>query len=320
MGQLILWIDEESTVLDVDANDVVCVRYADGRQKRVGAAALREIILERDARLSAKLLRTCLQHGVGIALLSHSGRAEPMQVLPQSWRSVSLRLMQFRCFDNAAHRLAMARAIVAAKLREQMRWLDAHDCRHELARFSAAVDNAGSVEALIGVEGATAAHYYGAWRKLWQWPWVFPGRERRPPRDPLNALLSLGYTLAVAQTARLGAQRGLDPALGFLHSARRNRPALALDLTEPLRPWVDQWVWQILAFKKLEPSHFGNDPRLGCRLTPEGRKIFYGEWHAAVERWFAPQARRALAVVLGRLRLERSVEHPTETLADEDII
>ena len=88
-------------------------------------------------------------------------------------------------------------------------------------------------------------------------PWHFKERNRRPPRDPVNALLSLSYTIIGNSIGQLATIRGLDVSLGFLHIPLKGRPSLALDLVEPVRPWVDQWLWQnIQKTELLTPKHF----------------------------------------------------------------
>ena len=89
----------------------------------------------------------------------------------------------------------------------------------DLQRFRLAADEAADLSILLGVEGAAAARYLQAWRGLWGGEWGFKGRNRRPPRDPVNALLSLTYSMAQGPVGRLALRHGLDPALGFLHHA-----------------------------------------------------------------------------------------------------
>jgi CRISPR-associated protein Cas1 len=106
-------------------------------------------------------------------------------------------------------------------------------------------------------------------RSLWDKSWHFEERNRRPPRDPVNALLSLSYTIIGNSIGQLATIRGLDISFeakvfgknicleGFLHIPHKGRPSLALDLVEPVRPWVDQWLWQnIQKTELLTPKHF----------------------------------------------------------------
>ena len=120
----------------------------------------------------------------------------------------------------------------------------------------------------------------------------------------MNALLSLGYTLAGSYVGRLAVRFGLDPAIGLLHDPASDRNALALDLLEPVRPWVDEAVVTLVSELQLRPEAFHEEPGLGVRLSKEARSAFYAAWFGAEERWLARPARRAVARVLAELRRE----------------
>lgn len=115
------------------------------------------------------------------------------------------------------------------------------------------------------------------------------GRNRRPPRDPVNALLSLGYTLLGAEMLSAVQEAGLDPALGFLHGIVPGRESLVLDLIEPLRPGVDALVLRLLE-QVVTPAHFTRHPVQGCRLNKEGWGLFYPAWANARRYWPLPLA------------------------------
>ena len=103
------------------------------------------------------------------------------------------------------------------------------------------------------------------------------GRNRRPPRDPVNALLSLTYVISGGEIRRAILQRGLDPALGFLHASQSGRESLALDILEPLRPEVDLFVLTLLD-SSLNLKHFTTNDQDGCLLNKKGRSAFFKAW------------------------------------------
>jgi CRISPR-associated protein Cas1 len=129
---------------------------------------------------------------------------------------------------------------------------------------------------LLGCEGAGSAAYFGVFARLIKcgWPHGFSKRVRRPPTDPVNALLSYGYTILGAQISSLAAGVGLDPYIGYLHSSRYGKPALALDLLEDFRPViVDSVVLSLLNTRQLVQADF--ELQLNSyRLTEGGRRIF----------------------------------------------
>ena len=107
----------------------------------------------------------------------------------------------------------------------------------------------------------------------------FTGRNRRPPRDPANAVLSLGYTLLHFEAVRACHGAGLDPMIGFFHELEFGRESLAADLIEPLRPRVDAWAWDQFRRQVLRVDDFRLEGD-ACLLGKNGRQRFYGEFEA----------------------------------------
>lgn len=303
MSGLTLVVDRRGSALELAASGLLRVRCGADEAHRVGLNVLRRIVLLGNVDLSSQVLRACLEAGVAVVLLPRRGRGEAINLLPAVAGRADLRHAQHLHYADPDARLALARALVAAKIGQQKLWLDAHGLHPGLERFVAAAQAAADINALMGVEGAASARYWAAWGGLWTPPWTFARRTRRPPRDPVNALLSLSYALALSHVGRLAGLHGLEPALGFLHGPHRGRPALALDLLEPLRPWVDQWVWQLLVMRRaLSPQHFVESAAQGCRLGRAGRGVYFAAWHDAEEEWLRAPARAALALLLKALR------------------
>jgi CRISPR-associated protein Cas1 len=138
-------------------------------------------------------------------------------------------------------------------------------------RVLAQVDTAGTVPVLRGLEDHASAHYFRALRALLNPEYGFRTRNRRPPRDPANALLSFAYTLLTAEATAAVAAAGLEPALGLYHRPRGGRPALALDLVEEFRaPAADALVLQLTGWRAISPEDFL--PRGGgVRMRARGR-------------------------------------------------
>jgi CRISP-associated protein Cas1 len=134
-----------------------------------------------------------------------------------------------------------------------------------------------ALETILGMEGAGSAAYFRCFGKLLSNPaqWPFPGRVKRPPTDPVNALLSFGYSLLTNKVASAVQLVGLDHYIGYLHSSFYGRPALALDLVEEFRPLiVDSIVVDIVNHRMLTPADFVVE--LGAyRLKDAKRTIFF---------------------------------------------
>ncbi len=304
MSGMTLIIDRRGAGLSLSDSGILRVQYGE-ETHRVGLQALQQLLLVGEVELSTRVLRACLEAGVSVALMPRRGRGETVHLFPPGPTPFALRHAQHLHYHHPASRLRLARLWVIAKLRQQQLWLDAHGLDGaSLERFVTAAQTAPDHAALMGEEGAGSARYFEQWGPLWQAPWKFVHRSRRPPRDPVNALLSLSYTLALHSIGRQATRRGLEAGIGFLHTPLRGRPALALDLLEPLRPWVDQWVWQWLHGdgNTLTPDAFDCNPAEGCRLNRDGRALYFAAWFRAEQAWLQAPLRSALALLLKALR------------------
>ncbi len=157
-----------------------------------------------------------------------------------------------------------------------------------------------TLASLRGLEGAAARAYFGGLAGVFAPALGFTGRNRRPPRDPVNVCLSLSYTMAHLQAVQSCVSAGLDPLLGFYHRPSFGRESLASDLIEPLRPAIDQWVWQVLRTEALRADHFSID-KGACLLGKAGRAIYYAEWEKASQPW-QRWLRRQCQALAGALR------------------
>jgi len=152
------------------------------------------------------------------------------------------------------------------------------------------------IASIRGLEGAAARAYFQGLAALFPPALEFTGRNRRPPRDPVNACLSLGYTLLHFDAVRACHMAGLDPLLGFYHRPSFGRESLASDLIEPLRPHFDRQVWQLFRERSLRADHFSRDGN-ACLLGKAGRAAFYQDYeaHAAPTRRLLLRQCRILA-------------------------
>lgn len=120
-----------------------------------------------------------------------------------------------------------------------------------------------------------ANHYFQAWRTALNPQWNFTGRKRRPPPDPINALLSFGYTLLFHNVFSLLRTRGLNTHIGFLHTERAGHPALVSDIMEEFRaPIIDATVLSLILNNQITPQDFTKNEKGGCQISDKARKIF----------------------------------------------
>jgi CRISPR-associated protein Cas1 len=131
-----------------------------------------------------------------------------------------------------------------------------------------------TLDSLNGIEGAAAMLYFHAYSQLFADSLQFSTRNRRPPQDPVNAILSLSYTLMYHEAVNALKIHGLDPALGFYHQACYGRQSLACDIIEPVRPYLDKWIWRLFAHQTLTTAHFCYQDN-ACFLNETGKPIYY---------------------------------------------
>ena len=202
--------------------------------------------------------------------------------------NVELRTAQYRSsFDDAAC-LRLAKGWVRAKIRNsrvllRRNWTDkegAAPVLRSMKLLSNEVGTAASIESLLGLEGAAAAHYFQAFPNMLkqtgdsELQFNMEGRNRRPPTDPVNALLSFGYSMLTRSFVVALSAVGFDPFRGFFHQPRYGRPALALDMMEPFRSLiVDSSVITAINNGEIDRSDFIETP-VGVNLTDKGRKRF----------------------------------------------
>jgi CRISPR-associated protein Cas1 len=152
---------------------------------------------------------------------------------------------------------------------------------HLLAGFRDQTAGARDLTELLGIEGTAAAIYFEQFATMLkedEWKFDFRGRNKRPPRDPVNAMLSLGYSVLAKELTGVCHAVGLDPFLGFLHQPRYGRPALALDLMEEFRPLTADSVAISLANRsELGPEDFIRSAS-GTFLNEAGRRRFWEAW------------------------------------------
>ena len=128
---------------------------------------------------------------------------------------------------------------------------------------------------LRGREGTAARAFFPAFASAFPPALEFTGRNRRPPRDPVNVCLSLGYTLLHAEALSVAARHGFDPTLGVYHDLAHDRESLACDLAEPARPRVDAFVHRLFADAILRAEDFSGRGGAGCTMGKSGRRMFY---------------------------------------------
>lgn len=320
-----LVLDNRALTLRIDGEALAFYEGGD-RRGSLPLKLLERVILQGDLGLSAGVLTRLAENGAAVLLLSKRHSRRLALVLGPAHNDAAIRLAQAQLVTDADWCARWSRRQVLAKTRGQIRLLrqaleERPDCRKPLTDALASLDAAQtnlatahaapSPERTRGIEGAAARAYFEGLVALFPPALEFTGRNRRPPRDPVNACLSLAYTLLHFEAVRAAHIAGLDPLLGFYHRPAFGRESLASDLIEPLRPRADGWVWQLFRQRLLRAEHFGRDAD-ACLLGKAGREAFYQAYET-----FAQPARRLLRRQCRLLALHLK-ERGTPLLANDE--
>lgn len=271
-----------------------------GQVVRVPLNKVEQVMVLGEVTLTTPALHALLERRIPVHYLTAHGRSRG--ALVADWgKNSGVRLAQYALCCDVARGFAVARQCVAGKLLNMrtvlLRYARGKEdgdelqeaaqtirrCLRELARLEPPADTSDRMHGLgplLGLEGGGSNAYFGVFKHLLKGAWAFPGRVKRPPTDPVNALLSFGYTLLTNQVVSLVHAVGLDPGLGVLHQAGFGKPALALDLVECFRPIiVDSVVVTMINTGQLGAGDFAAE--LGAyRLKDGPRRSFLEKFEA----------------------------------------
>jgi len=268
----------------------MCLRVTDTQGtlvEEVPLAGVESVSVVGSVQVSTQALQTLTDRGIPVAWLSAAGRLVAMAD-PLDSVSALVRTRQVTQFADERYRLALARALIAAKIANQRTLLMRNgenlpeEVAPELDRLYSNARLTDSIDSLRGFEGQAAAVYFKHFPLMFSGPVAKEfdenGRQRRPPPDPINSCISMGYSMLASECAAALRAARLEPSIGAFHVSRPGRPALALDLMEPFRPLIADSV-AVTAFNRgeLGEGYFLRTAS-GCMFTDAGRKAFFGVW------------------------------------------
>jgi CRISPR-associated protein Cas1 len=287
-----LYLTEQGSILR-KAGDRFLVEKDDEVLLDLPYHKLETVLLFGNIQVTTQALAELLEKGVNLSLFSRQGQYRG-SLAPPRGKNIELRLAQFDCYRDGARAIEIARTVVRAKISNGVVVLRRYRERNQVsAEFEerlksleaamTACEGAQTVAVLDGVEGAAAHTYFTLLMEFNKSGMRWPGRQKHPSTDPLNALLSLAYTLLMHELTALLEGAGLDPYLGFLHQVDYGKPSLALDLMEAFRhPAADRLVLTLVNREVLGSDDFrSGGERPGVFMAPVAMKRFFGEY----ERW-----------------------------------
>ncbi len=287
-----LYLTEQGSILR-KAGDRLLVEKDDTVLPDLPYHKLETVLLFGNVQVTTQAMGELLEKGVNMSLFSSHGMYRGA-LSPPRGKNIDLRIAQFQTFRDTGRALSIARATVQAKIANGVAVLDLYrrhgevsdDFERRKTALADAVTAAGvvtDIAALDGTEGAAAREYFSLVMQFNKSEMQWTGRAKHPAPDPLNALLSLTYTLLMNEVAALLEGAGLDPFLGFLHQMDYGRPSLALDVVEPFRHAVaDRFVLTMVNTHVLDAEDFQpGGPGHGLFLAPKPMKRYFAEY----ERW-----------------------------------
>ncbi len=291
----VIYIQTQNSWLHKD-NENLVLKVDKELKARVPIHKLQGLVCFGQVSISPYLMAHCAENGITITYLNQFGKFLARVEGPVSG-NVLLRRTQHLTGADTAKSVAIARTMLTGKLYNQRsvlrRYLRDYGNEAEqqtmlnelataekrLSRCLEQLSGCNGIDTLMGREGEAAQVYFGVFQHLIRQPgFQFDTRRRRPPTDPVNALLSFCYTLQTHDCRSALETVGLDPASGFLHQLRSGRPSLALDLVEEFRPMVERFVLSLINKRQLALNDFETWPNGSVTLKEEPRKTLLAAW------------------------------------------
>lgn len=289
-----LYITSEDAFLSLDG-ETVCVFIKKEKKGQFPLHTLESIICFSYGGASPALMGACGKRNINLSFFTPFGKYL-CRVTAGNTGNVLLRKQQYRISDDKNMSCVIARNCILGKV-FNCRWsvdrtvrdhelrVNTTKCRQATEFLTNAMNrirNETNLDSLRGIEGEAASVYFSVFDELilnQKECFYFHGRNKRPPQDFVNAMLSFGYTLLTNDCAAALEGVGLDPFVGFMHRDRPGRKSLALDLMEELRPvMVDRLVLTLINNRQIRPNHFIKTESDAIQFTDEGKKTFLNAW------------------------------------------
>lgn len=289
-----LFITSEHAYLSLEG-ETVCVEIQKQKAGQFPLHTLESIVCFSYNGATPAFMGVCANRGINLAFFNPYGKFL-CRVTGESRGNVLLRRQQYRVADDDRSSCMIARNFILGKvfncrwsidrtLRDHELRINTEKCKRAIQFLVQAMDKIKAEEntdILRGLEGEAASVYFGIFDELilnQKEDFYFHGRNKRPPQDCMNAMLSFGYTLLANDCAGALEGVGLDSYVGFMHSDRPGRKSLALDLMEELRPvLVDRLVLTLVNNRQIRKEHFNILESGAVEFTDEGKKKFISAW------------------------------------------
>jgi CRISPR-associated protein Cas1 len=308
-----LFIDRKGVQLTA-VKERLSITATDIRSMSVPFANICRIVVSTQLTITTALISKLAEHDIELLVINHRCYEHSVTMLPTFKANPMRRYKQYELFSSQSG--ILANRLMRIKISQQLHAISAlarhypkvplsaimRGCKAITQAHQAIKDAQGQVapHVLLGIEGTAAKEYFAVISAVLPSSFEFTGRNRRPPRDPFNALLSLTYTLLYSEACKALFGAGLDPMFGCYHKLSYSRQSLACDLMELFRVSADLWLVQQVKTQIFRPEHFTFHTHDGCRLTKTARQLFYPAYQGQAKQWRA-QMRRRISQLLGVL-------------------
>lgn len=284
----------DSCYLTLDGENIV-IQNGEKTLARFPLHTLENIICFTYKGATPALMGACAERKIGMSFFSPRG-AFLARVVGKEYGNVLLRKEQYRISDDGTRSVVYAKNMIVGKVYNS-RWSIERTLRDHAYRVDAEklkqisnilyetlpkLDSAAGLDELRGIEGKAAEQYFSVLNDMilnQKEEFAFTRRNRRPPLDNINAVLSFAYTVLAGDCANALSSVGLDPYVGFMHGDRPGRASLALDLMEELRPVLaDRFILTLINTKAIQAAHFERQKDNAVLLSDDGRKVFFNAW------------------------------------------
>ncbi len=306
----ILYITQQGAVLHKSGNQVIVKKNREVLQE-IPIVQLDEVIIFGNGHLTTQTMGYLLNKGIPVSFLSSRGTYKG-RLQPGYARDVLIRQRQYTVAADPQQCLELAKGFVRGKLKNAIRFCKRQ--RTQNAEIESAIsgiqkplqnlEGAQNLESLLGYEGAGTAAYYRAFRQFLSNDWKFTTRQFRPPPDPINAMLSLGYTLLYNHVYAFSNVVGFDPYCGYFHQPKHGHATLASDLMEEFRQIiVDGYVLSLVNNNRVQPEDFEETTK-GIRFTKEALDRFLVGYYGRMQQTFQDTARNEKTTYLRCIELQ----------------
>lgn len=320
-----LVIDEQGANIGFRENRLVISAVNDSLNWSIPKMSIERVVIVGKATLSQHALDFFFAESIPVSFMSTSGSFKGF-LCGEEGKNVLVRMKQYERFNDQHYKLETAKAIVRQKVNNLRYFLTKHNRYHKNLAIENAcermknllvnLNNVNNTDEARGIEGACAAVYFEAFGCIFEEKaFQFRKRTRRPPLDPINAMLSLGYTLILSEISSAIYSSGVDPYVGFLHSPEYGRLSLACDIQEEFRFVIDELVVRLVNLGQVKPEHFEYLENGAVYLNEQAREIFFRAYERKIRQGSIYKGKNTSY----RRIIQQQIQHLSKCLFDKGI-